>query len=293
MKIHILGSGTPTPSLDRMGSGYLIRIDDDFILLDCGPGTYHRLLQLDVDITRVSHVFLSHLHYDHCLDYVRLFITRWDLGAGLIPELNVYGPPPLKQMNDRLFSVNGAFAPDIEARTKHEGSVGVFMARGGTPPRKWPDPDIRELTEQDEIRGDSWVMKPFEVRHMQPYLTCYGYKLVTDDGVLIYSGDTRPCKKLEEMAADCDVLIHMCQFISGTVKESSTTASTGHRELAKLAERAKVKNLVVSHINRQMDVPGIRERIIAEMSDIYKGTIFWGADLMEIPMKTPSPNAYA
>ena len=100
MKIHILGSGTPTPSLDRMGSGYLIRIDDDFILLDCGPGTYHRLLQLDVDITRVSHVFLSHLHYDHCLDYVRLLLTRWDQGAGLIPELKVYGPSPLKQMRE-------------------------------------------------------------------------------------------------------------------------------------------------------------------------------------------------
>ena len=196
-------------------------------------------------------------------------------------------------MNDRLFSERGAFAFDIEARTKHEGSIGIFMARGGSPPRKWPEPNVLEITEKDEIRGDSWVIKPFEVKHMQPYLTCYGYKLVTEDGVLIYSGDTRPCKNLEETATDCDVLIHMCQFISGTVKESSTTGSTGHRELAELAERAKVKNLVVSHINRQMDVPGVRERIIAEMSHIFKGTIYWGKDLMEIPMKTPGPKPYA
>ena len=167
------------------------------------------------------------------------------------------------------------------------------MARGGTPPRKWPDPDIRELTEQDEIRGDSWVMKPFEVRHMQPYLTCYGYKLETDEGTLVYSGDTRPCKAVEEAATGCDVLIHMCQFISGTVKKSSTTASTGHRELAELAQRANVKNLVVSHINRQMDVPGVRERIIAEMSKIYEGNLFWGEDLMEIPIQGPAPKAYS
>ena len=292
MKIHILGSGTPTPSLERMGSGYLVEIDKDIILLDCGPGTYHRLLQLGVDVTKVSHMFLSHLHYDHCLDYVRLFLTRWDQGAGLIPELKIYGPPPLKQMHNRLFSTEGAFAYDMEARTKHEGSVGIFMARGGTPPRKWPDPDVHEIADLVEIHGNTWVVQPFEVRHMQPYLNCYGYKVVTDEGILVYSGDTRPCKHLEKTAMNCDVLIHMCQFISGTVKESSTTASTGHRELAELAERAKVKNLVVSHINSQMDVPGVRERIISEMSSIYKGTIIWGEDLMEIPLKTPKPKSY-
>ena len=75
---------------------------------------------------------------------------------------------------------------------------------------------------------------------MQPYLTCYGYKLIAEEGTVVYSGDTRPCKRLEEEAQDCDVLIHMCQFISGTVKESSTSASTGHRELAELARRANV-----------------------------------------------------
>jgi len=134
-------------------------------------------------------VFLSHLHYDHCLDYVRLFLTRWDMGAGLIPELNVYGLTPLTQMNDRLFSVNGAFAPDIEVRTKHEGSVGIFMARGGTPPRKWPDPHIHELTKDDEIRGNSWLIKTFEIKHMEPYLTCYGYKLETDERNLFWGED--------------------------------------------------------------------------------------------------------
>jgi hypothetical protein len=34
----------------------------------------------------------------------------------------------------------------------------------------------------------------------------------------------------------------------------------------------------------QIDQPGIRERIIAEMSAIFEGTIIWGEDLLSIPM---------
>ena len=32
MKIRLLGTGTPKPSLDRMGSSYMIQIGDDVIL---------------------------------------------------------------------------------------------------------------------------------------------------------------------------------------------------------------------------------------------------------------------
>ena len=34
MKITLLGTGTPTPSLRRMSSGYMVEIGDDVILLD-------------------------------------------------------------------------------------------------------------------------------------------------------------------------------------------------------------------------------------------------------------------
>ena len=63
----------------------------------------------------------------------------------------------------------------------------------------------------------------------------------------------------------------------------------GHLELAQLAKSAEVKNLVVSHVTEQMDVPGVRERIIREIAEIYPGNIFFGEDLMEIPIGAPSP----
>ena len=45
----------------------------------------------------------------------------------------------------------------------------------------------------------------------------------------------------------------------------------------------------MSHVTEQMDVPGVRERLIREMSAVYAGNLFFGEDLMEIPVGAPAP----
>jgi ribonuclease Z len=67
----------------------------------------------------------------------------------------------------------------------------------------------------------------------------------------------------------------------------------GHLELAGLGHRENVKNLVVSHVLEQMDVPGVRERLILEMTEIYKGNLFFGGDLMEIPVPPTKTGRHA
>src|SRR5205814_4800161 len=97
-------------------------------------------------------------------------------------------------------------------------------------------------------------------------------------------------RPMHELAQDCDVLVHMCHYISGTeFHEEFARRNTGHLELARLGRDANVRNLVASHITEQMDVPGVKERLIREMSEIYRGNLFFGEDLMEIPVHSPSP----
>ena len=82
----------------------------------------------------------------------------------------------------------------------------------------------------------------------------------------------------------------MCHFISGTaLNREFDKRNMGHKELAELGRNAKVRNLVASHITEQMDVPGVKERLINEMAEIYKGNLFFGEDLMEIPVHPPAP----
>ena len=143
MKITLLGTGTPAPSLKRQSSGYLFEVGGDLIVMDHGPGAHHRLIESGHRAVDVSHAFFSHLHYDHCMDYARLVLQRWDMGADRIPDLEVYGPPPIARMTELLFGEDGVYGPDIRARIEHQSSIDVFQARGGTPPRQRPAPRVQ------------------------------------------------------------------------------------------------------------------------------------------------------
>lgn len=290
MQIRLLGTGTPTPSLKRMSSAYLVEIGARKVLFDFGPGAYHRMLEAGVQAVEITDVFFSHLHYDHCLDYLRLLMTRWDQGAGKVPELNVYGPAYTSRMTELIIGDDGIFGPDLRARTELPMSIDVFVARGGTPPRRKPEPVVREVKSGDVIDCGAFTVEARAVIHAQPVLECFAYRLDHDGMSFVYSGDAGPCVAMAELARSCDVLVHMCHFLSGTALSTEMAKrNMGHLELAQLAKDADARNLVVSHVTEQMDVPGIRERIIREMAQIYAGNLFFGEDLMEIPTGDPNP----
>ena len=283
MKLRLLGTGTPVPSLKRMSSGYLLCTGDDVILFDHGPGAYHRLMEAGVGATDVTHVFISHLHYDHCADLIRLFLNRWDLGGGMVAPMKIFGPPGLQQFIDRLFGPEGAFAPDLTARIEHPDSHRVYESRGGTLPRPWPETGVTEIEEGDVVEGDGWRLTLANVPHVQPYLVCYGYRFEAADGVFTYSGDGAPCKAMGELARDTDVLVHVCSRAAGVDADAAQPAGgAGHKKLAQLAQDAGVKTLVTSHLQPSIDREGLKERLTADMEEIYEGRLIWGEDLMEI-----------
>jgi len=289
MKLTLLGTGTPNPSLTRASSGYLVEAGGATIVFDHGPGAHHRLLETGTRAVDVSHLFFSHFHYDHCLDYPRLVLTRWDQGADRIPDLNVFGPSPLTRMTEQLFGADGVYNDDIRARIEHPASVETFAARGGHPPRRRPAPKTRELATGDVVDLDGVVVRTTEVPHVQPYLTCLAYRIEADGRTLVYSGDSGPSDDLVELASGCDVLVQMCHYRSGSVVGAEwQKGSCGHLEAADVAVRAGAGALVLTHLPSQIDVAGVRERIVSEIAEIYDGHVFWGEDLLVVPMDGPS-----
>ena len=290
MRIILLGSGTPNPSMKRMGAGYLVKTKQDVLLFDHGPGAFHRLLESGISPAKITHLFFSHLHSDHCLDYARLVLTRWDQGAGKIPDLKVYGPSYTEAMTELLFNEKGVFDPDLIARTQHEPSVQTYISRGGTPPRRRPAPEVRAIQDGTVIEEHGWRVKIVTVPHAQPHLESFGFRLDTPEGSFAYSGDAGHSEKFSRLIKGCDVLVHMCHYLSGTEPGPEwARGAAGHLEAARTAHEGGVKNLVVSHIPDQMDIPGVRERVISEISEIFSGNVFWGEDLLEIPVEDPSP----
>lgn len=272
-----------------MCSGYVVEIGSDVIVLDHGFGAHHRLLELGIHAPRVTHLFFTHLHYDHCGDYAQLVLTRWDQGAGRVPDLKVYGPPPLARMTEQLFGKGGVYDADLVARTSHGCSLSIYEARGGALPRQRPTPEVVELGLGDTVRDGEWTLEVGNARHFQPYLVTFAFRMRHAGRTLVYSGDSGPLAEMEAFARGADVLVHMCHHISGTELSADFADSCmGHLELADLAARAGVKNLVLTHITEQFDKPGARERVIGEIAGIFKGNLFFGEDGMEIPVMPPA-----
>lgn len=284
--VTLLGTGTPAPSLKRAGSGYLVEVGDERIIMDHGPDAHHRMLQTGVKAVDISHAFFTHLHYDHCMDYARLVLQRWDQGADLIPDLLVYGPPPIARMTEQLFGTDGVYGPDIRARIEHQSSIDVFTARGGKAPRKRPAPRVQEIKPGDVIKGKDWSLKVGKATHVQPYLECLAFRLDAPDGSLCYTGDSGMSDEIVELARGCDVLIHMNHYFSGTAPSPAYRAACGnHKDNAQVAQRAGVKTLVLTHLLAQIDQPRLREQIVHEIQQVYSGKVVWGEDLMQLTFK--------
>lgn len=283
MNITLLGTGTPAPSLDRQSSAYLFEVGGDLIVMDHGPGAHQRLIEAGRRAVDVSHAFFSHLHYDHCMDYARLVLQRWDQGADRIPDLEVYGPAPIARMTDLLVGPEGVYGPDIRARIEHRSSLDVMRSRGGTPPRRRPAPRVREIHAGDVVQGRLWTVTAGHASHVQPYLECLAFRLDSADGSVCYSGDSGLCDELVELARGCDVLIQMNHYVSGTEPSASYRAACGnHRDNAVVASRAGVKTLILTHLPPEIDRPDTREQMVREIRQEFDGRVICGEDLMTI-----------
>jgi ribonuclease BN (tRNA processing enzyme) len=305
MTVTLLGTGTPAPSLTRQSSGYLVEAGGDVIVMDHGPGAHHRLIEAGHRAVEVTHAFFSHLHYDHCLDYARLVLQRWDQGAGRIPELQVFGPPPIARMTEQLFGEDGVYGPDILARVEHRSSLDVFEARGGTLPRERPAPRVREIHPGDVIAGDGWRVTVGHAQHVEPYLECLAFRLDADAGSVCYSGDSGLCGEIVELARGCDVLIHMNHHFSGAEpSESYRRACGNHADNAEVARRAGVGMLVLTHLLPELDAPERQRQMLDAIAKVFDGQVVIGEDLMRIevaaagarvtctrPSSMPSPPA--
>ncbi|SNT76733.1 MBL fold metallo-hydrolase [Paracoccus seriniphilus] len=294
MKFTILGSGTPAPSLRRMSSGYALEVGNDLLVFDHGAGAHQRFLEAGLKAADVTHCFLTHYHYDHIMDLPRLVLTRWDHGQPGANPLKIFGPDPLTQLLDRFFGENGAFAWDINARIDSPASQAVYRVRGGILPRPGPSLTPRQVTVGDVIEGDGWRVIVGPARHVQPVLDCIAYRIETPEVTIVYSGDNGGIyEPFIEFAKGADILIHMNHFLSGTEADQDYRIMSGsHLDNAETAKRAGVGTLVLTHLQPNFDRPGVTEKMLAEISEIYGGTVIVAQDAMDLPLQ-PACNELA
>src|SRR5918999_3015981 len=100
-RLVLLGTaGGPTPKATRAAPAQAVVVDDRIYLVDCGDAVARQLALAKLPIRQLRAVFITHQHSDHNAGYGPLFLLGW--AAGLTQPVDAYGPPPLREMTQKL-----------------------------------------------------------------------------------------------------------------------------------------------------------------------------------------------
>ena len=98
--ITFLGTGSAQPSSTRNHQSMAFRADGDIWLFDAGEATQHQLQKSNLKMGRISKIFITHMHGDHCFGLPPLLCTmseNMNVNRTNCDIIDVYGPRPLRQ----------------------------------------------------------------------------------------------------------------------------------------------------------------------------------------------------
>ena len=279
-QLYVIGGGTPTPTPERFGSAWIVDTGSELVMFDCGPAATHKLVKAGLFPTQIDHLFFTHHHFDHDVDYPCFLLCRWDQSIGDEGLLTVRGPNQTKALTDGIIGENGIFAHDWKARVGYPGSQQVFVNRGGVLPRPAPRVDAADIKAGQVITGDSWEVRSTEAVHVQPFLDSLAYRIATPGGSVVITGDTEPCDAVVELARGATALVSMCWDHQDTMHDvGENRGQTGTTAAAEMAREAGVEKLILVHRGPGLEGPESEERALADIAKIYDGQVVLADEL--------------
>jgi ribonuclease BN (tRNA processing enzyme) len=277
-RLVLLGTaGGPTPKASSAAPAQAIVVGDRIYLVDCGDGVARQFALANLPFRQLRAVFITHQHSDHNAGYGPLFLLGWT--AGLSSPVEVYGPPPLVEMTERLLQ---AYRYDLELRIADEGRPPlVSLVRP------------REITAGGEIFRDDRVRVTAALNDHPPIRHSFAYRFDTADRSIVISGDTRYSDNVVKLARGADVLVHEVLWRdywerpdapqSSAVVRHILASHTDAPDVGRVAAAAGVRTLVLSHYvpTEGRGAPSDDEWLAAVRRH-FTGTVILGRDLMEI-----------
>src|SRR5260221_8814534 len=272
------GGGPRVTALGRAKPASLLVINGVPYVIDCGEGVALQLARAGLPLNALRHVFITHHHSDHNLDYGNLIYDAW--AAGLGKPVDAYGPPPIQSMTAAYWQLNRF---DIETRIADEGR-----------------PDLRKLVAVHEFDKPGLVMQNADVKVTAarvlhpPIVHAYAYRFDADDRSIVISGDTAYSRELIELAKGADVLVHEAMHLAGlenllkrvpnaaTLREHLMASHTVTEDVGRVAADAGVKMLVLSHLVPGDDASLSDDQWLEGVRKHYDGKVIVGQDLLEI-----------
>lgn len=299
--LHILGCGSALPTTRHTATSQIVDVRDKLYMIDCGEGTQVQMRHARIKFSRLAHIFISHLHGDHCFGLPGLISTLGMLGR--TGELVVHGPKEIEtylQTTLDLFcrglAFNVRFNPvDTQSHSlvMEDRSLSVYSIPlnhriptcGFLFAEKPKEAHIiREMTDfyQVPVR---WMK---DIKQGKDYITPEGEVIpnsrltrpATPPKRYAYCSDTAYTRTIIPLIEGVDLLYHEATFMeSDSIRAKETFHSTA-RQAATIARDAQVKRLVIGHYSaRYEDLSELHK----EAQEVFPGTIL-GNEKMVIPV---------
>jgi len=294
--LTILGCGSAKPTRKNLPSSQLLEIRDKQFLIDCGEGTQIRLSQAGIRTNRLGHIFISHLHGDHCFGLIGLISTFGMLNR--TAELHIHAQPDLEKImkpqldyfctdlpytiifhkinprkheliyEDRSIQVYSiplkhrvpccGFLFEEKPRDRHIIREMIDFYKIPT----WRIPKIKQgedyVTEEDEVIPNSQLTVAGELPKRYAYCS-----------------DTAYSEKIIPFIKGVDCLYHEATFMENEQVRSKQTEHSTARQAATIALKAEVKKLIIGHYSARYDN---QQLLLNEAKAVFENTVL-GEDL--------------
>jgi len=287
-------SGGPPPRAGRAQSSNLLTVNGAHYVVDAGDGVARRLAKAGINPRDIGSVFITHHHDDHTAGLGTLMSVAWDNQR--TNPINAYGPPgteALVKAAVQYFSISaeiriadgGRTVPIAQVFFGHDVGTGAI----------YQDANIK-VTAVENSHFDFHKGGPAAGKHKS-----YSYRFETPDRVIVFTGDTGASDAVTELAKSADVLVtetssfqdRMQRMIDNGQWQTMTPAeqagitrqaTQGHMTLdiiGKMAARANVKTVVLSHLSARADGTDDYTAWAAEVKKHFSGQVLIAKDLME------------
>lgn len=290
-EVNILGCGSALPTTRHFASSQVVNIREKLFMIDCGEGAQLQLRRSKLKFTRLNHIFISHLHGDHCFGLMGLISTFGLLGR--TADLHIYAHEDLERLltphleffckgmtYDVIFH---SIDPTKEAIIYDDRSVSI-----STIPLKHRIPTCGFLFQEKKtpnhiIRDmvDFYQIPVFELNRIKN-----GEDYITPEGVVVpnnrlttpsaparsyaYCSDTAYQRSIIPQIKGVDLLFHESTFAQIDAARAKETFHTTASQAAEIARDAEAKQLVIGHFSARYEDESI---LLKEAQAIYPNTL--------------------
>ena len=289
-ELHILGCGSALPTTRHFPTSQIVNVRDKLFMIDCGEGAQLQFRKSHLKFSRLNHIFISHLHGDHCFGLLGLISTLNLLGR--TAELHIHSPKGLetlltpmldffnRQMTYKvlfhefdtidpmlIFVVRSLSVTTIPLRHRMPCCGFLFAEKRCT------NHIIREMVDFYQVP----VYELNRIKNGADYVTSEG-KTVSNNLLTrpsapsrsyAYCSDTIYLPSIVEQIKGVDLLFHEATFANEDAPRAKETFHTTAAQAAEIARRAEVKKLLIGHFSARYEDENI---LLQEASAIFPDT---------------------